>query len=72
MAEKIVKICDRCKAESVLYNTASWETCTFHKLALGNPTGDSVKYDLCAKCANLVKVYIIETAASSKEGGGDG
>lgn len=70
MAEKIVKICDRCKAESVLYNTASWEACTFHKLALGNPAGDSVKYDLCGTCTNATKLFIIQ--ADTEEGGGDG
>lgn len=57
MAEKIVKVCDRCQVESILFNTSSWETVTFHKLVLGKPEGESVKYDLCGKCAPMVKVY---------------
>lgn len=45
------------QVEAILFNTASWETVTFHKLALGKPEGESVKYDLCGKCAPMVKVY---------------
>lgn len=33
------------------------ETVIFHKLVMGKPEGESVKYDLCGKCAPMVKVY---------------
>lgn len=57
VAEKIVKVCDRCGAESILFNTSQWATVTFHRLKLGNPDGDQVKYDLCGTCAPQVQVY---------------
>lgn len=69
MAEKIIRVCDRCKTEAVLYNTTAWETATFTKPTLG--VGEPVKYDLCGKCATAVKVFIIEAAANETETKGE-
>lgn len=60
MAEKIVKVCDRCKTECVLFDTAMWKTVTFHKLKLGKPEGESIVYDLCKECASALKMEIID------------
>lgn len=55
MAEKIVKVCDCCGTESILFNTAQWAKARFSRLVMGNPEGESVEYDLCNECAAPVQ-----------------
>lgn len=59
MAEKIVRVCDCCKTESILYNTSGWAKVQFHKLVMGKPEGEMVEYDVCGECLSPVQCCVI-------------
>lgn len=56
MAQKTIKVCDCCKTESILFNTAKWETVIFRALVMGKPEGEMVEYDACGDCVNALKM----------------
>lgn len=57
MAEKIVKICDCCKVEVVLFNTVGWAEIEVCLKTHGNP--EPIKYDICRDCISPIQCCLV-------------